>query len=752
MGTTTKHFNILSFLRRFFPLHILVSHLKYNLISVLVWAFFFSVITDHLGYAFGVPILFYSPEYLGEVSPVSFGLLGFSFGGFLMGFNTYSYIKLGRYYPFLVMVNRPFFKFCKNNSILPLAFLITYLINMSAFQMEEEFATASEVVLFSLSFIGGILLFITLSILYFFPMSRRHRVPTQATDPEEESEQPIESVLHKKQGKWYAQVLLRYDRTYYYWGRGAKILKSRSVGHLDADAIENVLSRNRINTSLFEVLTITTFIILGLFSDFKLFETPAAMSIVLLITAVLMLFSAFQSWFGKWSYLLIFGIVFVMNYMSTHTHYFTFKNYAYGLNYAAKKQPAYTIDHIEQSMLSEKQTEASYSNYLEILENWKKRTGQKRPKLIIINTSGGGSRSALWTLGVLQKADAELNGQLSSSIQLITGASGGMIGASYFRELLLRKHRGKITDPYAKLYRDNIGKDLLNKLSFSASTRDMFFRYQKFEYNGYPYPKDRGYAFEEQLHENTDAFMDHSLGYYAPFERTGVVPTMIFTPTIINDGRRLLMSSQSLCFLANNREGSSPLSRSYENIDFQSFFKDCNPDEVRFSSVMRASSTFPFVMPMVTMPSTPEVQLMDAGIRDNYGGKITMEFLDSMKDWIRKNTSGVIIVQIRDTKKILDNETYRQVSLIDKLSLPFGNMYKNFPRTQDFDQEQLFAIGSQQFTFPVDLVSFNLREDKNERISLSWHLTSQEKLKIENAFYSTSNQYALAQLKRLLNQ
>src|SRR5690606_25586486 len=137
--------------------------------------------------------------------------------------------------------------------------------------------------------------------------------------------------------------------------------------------------------------------------------------------------------------------------------------------------------------------------------------------------------------------------------------------------------------------------------------------------------------------------------------------------------------------------------------DFQSFFKDCNPEEVRFSSVMRASSTFPFVMPMVTMPSTPEVQLMDAGIRDNYGGKITMEFLDSMKDWIRKNTSGVIIVQIRDTKKILDNEIYHQVSLIDKLSLPFGNMYKNFPRTQDFDQEQLFAIGSQQFTFPVDL-------------------------------------------------
>lgn len=751
METTTKLTGIRHFLQRFFPLHLIFSHLRHNLISILIWIFFFLVITDRFGYAFGVPILFYSPEYLGEVSPVSFALLGFGFGGFVMAFNTYSYIKLGRYYPFLVLVTRPFFKFCKNNSLIPVAFVITYLINMAHFQVDEEFASETDVLLFSLSFVGGMLLFIVLSILYFFPMSRRSTIP-DVQDPEEEeneSDQPVQSVFRKKRRKWYAQILLRYDKTYYYWGRGFKIQKCRSVRHLDADAIEGVLARNRINTSLFELMTITTFIILGLFSDFKLFETPAAMSIVLLITTLLMLFSAFQSWFGRWSYILLFLIIGGMNLMSLHTRYFTFKNYAYGLNYGSHR-PVYSIRKIEQSMQSEEAINESYNNYLAVLENWKQQTGEKRPKLIIINTSGGGSRSALWTFGVLQKTDQELHGKLSRSIQMMTGASGGMIGASYFREVLLRSRQGEIEDLYAKTFRDNLGKDLLNKLSFSASTRDMFFRYQKFEYNNHQYPKDRGYAFEEQLHENTDHLMDHSLGYYAPFEQDGSIPTMIFSPTIVNDGRRLLISSQSLCFLANN-DGPSRATRSFENIDFQSFFSDNKPQEIRFSSVMRASSTFPFVMPMVTMPSTPEVQLMDAGIRDNYGGKVTMEFLYMMKDWIRENTSGVVIIQIRDTKKILDNEIYRPVSLIDKLTLPFGNMYKNFPRTQDFDQEQLFTIGSQQFTFPVDLVSFNLREDKNERISLSWHLTSQEKLKIENAFDSKSNQHALTQLKRLLN-
>jgi hypothetical protein len=39
-----------------------------------------------------------------------------------------------------------------------------------------------------------------------------------------------------------------------------------------------------------------------------------------------------------------------------------------------------------------------------------------------------------------------------------------------------------------------------------------------------------------------------------------------------------------------------------------------------------------------------------------------------------------------------------------------------------------------------------LREDYNERISLSWHLTKREKQKIEAAFSSPENQIALKKL------
>ena len=234
-------------------------------------------------------------------------------------------------------------------------------------------------------------------------------------------------------------------------------------------------------------------------------------------------------------------------------------------------------------------------------------------------------------------------------------------------------------------------------------------------------------------------------------KKNALIPTMIFSPTIVNDGRRMFISSQSFDFLTSPKEGFNHTSFSFENIDYQRFFKSNNPDNIRFSTIIRAQATFPFVLPMVTLPTNPGVQLMDAGIRDNYGSKSMLEFLYVMKDWILQNTSGVIILQIRDTKKILNKEIYHKVSMLDKITLPFGNMYQNFARTQDFDQEELLKASINGFKFPVNIVTFNLRENKTDRISLSWHLTKNEKQKIERAFKSSKNQATLKRLKSLLN-
>ena len=166
------NFKTIRILRSFFPFLIILGQLKYNLISMFYWTLLFSIVSDSFGSAFGVPYLFFSPEYLGTVNPWSFLLLGFAFGGFTMAYNTYSYIKLGPRYQFLSTISKPFYRFCINNSLIPIIFICFYLVKMIDFQKTEELASTFLLFVYTISFLGGFGSFILLSIFYFFPTTR----------------------------------------------------------------------------------------------------------------------------------------------------------------------------------------------------------------------------------------------------------------------------------------------------------------------------------------------------------------------------------------------------------------------------------------------------------------------------------------------------------------------------------------------------------------------------------------------------
>jgi len=727
--------------RDFFPIVLVKGHLKYNFFGLIYWGILFAILFEIFGHNFGVPFLFFSPEYLGEVSLWSFLLLGFSLGGFTMGFNVYSYTKLGPRFPFLVVVSTPFFRFCINNSLIPLIYIFIYLYKMSEFQLNEEFASVSTVLMYNIFFLIGFSLFILLSILYFFPL-RRNR----DTDDNIPDSNPVSSITNKGEGKaWYNYFRGERERQVYYIGRKFKIYQSRSITHLDEKVVKQVFSENRINALIFEVITIFAFLSLSFFRNYSLFEVPAAMSIITLFTIISMVFGAMTSWFHRWAYPVIFMSLISMSILSMYTEFFRFTSYAIGLDYSKDKLIAYDLKNIRENHKLYGDSTESDRDISIILSSWKEKVRGQKPKLVILNTSGGGLRSALWTFTVLMNCDELMENQLGNHLQMITGASGGMIGAAYYREILLRIKKGQIKERNIEQFKENLGKDLLNKLSFSASTSDLFMRYKNMEYNGKYYTQERGTEFEKQLHQNLNNYLEHPLGYYKKPELLSQIPLMIFSPTIVNDGRRLLISSQNLSFMIHDDEATA-----FENIDFQTFFKSNTPQNMRFSSVLRANATFPIIMPMMGMPTLPQMQLMDSGIRDNYGGKVTVDYLFSLRKWIKEHTSGVVIIEIRDTKRIMANEQYKEVSLFDKLFLPFGNVYNNFTRTQDLDQEQLMKLCSKSFSFPVDKITFNLREDYNERISLSWHLTKREKKKIAEAFNSKENKKATAQLKALI--
>jgi hypothetical protein len=120
--------------------------------------------------------------------------------------------------------------------------------------------------------------------------------------------------------------------------------------------------------------------------------------------------------------------------------------------------------------------EADKAEMINVLNNWKARQGAEKPVMYIMNFSGGGTRSATFAMNVLQRLDSISRGVLMRKTFLISGASGGMLGATYFRELYRLKQQGRNFNPRDKKYVDNVSRDLLNPLFSSMVTRDIFAR------------------------------------------------------------------------------------------------------------------------------------------------------------------------------------------------------------------------------------------------------------------------------------
>ena len=390
---------------------------------------------------------------------------------------------------------------------------------------------------------------------------------------------------------------------------------------------------------------------------------------------------------------------------------------------------------------------------VEILEKWKTKNtvNGKKPKIVFINTTGGGMRSALWSFCAIQYCDSMLEGKLLKQTQLISGSSGGLIGLAYLRELMLRNQRKEILNFHNPTYRNDMAKDILNKLAFYVSVNDMLFRLQTFEDNGFTYRKDRGYAFEEQLNENTRGFLNRRLNEYYTPEYNSKIPMLLINPTIVNNGKRLIISSQPVSYLSYNAPQNN-IRNEYlnESLEFKRFFKQQGAGDLRFTSALRMSSTFPYVMPIVHLPSKPEFKVMDAGLRDNFGMKNSIKFLYTFRNWISNNTSGVVMIQIRDSQKTPEMDEKERHTFIESISLPLRTVYKNIFLTQDYDHDQLIQYSNEWFKGNMEVINLVLDNTKEKQLSLSWHLTESEKKITYKSIDRADNQKAFKRIAELL--
>ena len=138
------------------------------------------------------------------------------------------------------------------------------------------------------------------------------------------------------------------------------------------------------------------------------------------------------------------------------------------------------------------------------------------------------------------------------------------------------------------------------------------------------------------------------------------------------------------------------------------------------------------------------VAVMDAGLRDNFGQETTLRFIENFKDWLAKNTSKVIILQIRD--RLQDNWQlpYETGSVTDFLIKPGTMLQHNWYKLQDFYETDQYSYLKPNFDSTLQRISFVYMPETEEKgAALNFHLTAREKRDVRESFNNTYNQASL---------
>ncbi len=716
-----------------FPVRLLFVHIKYNQFLLLYWFLLFSTVSGDFGKNLGIPYLFLDPIYLDKIGFWGFFIVGVTLGGFAMAFNITSYILDGFRFPFLGTLPRPFTHFCLNNSLVPLSFLIFYTIKVVEFKRDYGLYTSSEIFISVLALIGGFSLMLALLFTYFTLTNRDIRVVMKRR-----ARKQIKGNANQKRNAF--RQLKRLRRTivqcqYYLSINFGFHSTKRYQKFYDRVAILGIFRQNQQNAIIAESFLLITIFALGLFQESPLFQIPAAASSVILLTLIVLASGALSYWLRSWVVTAIIVLAIAANLISSAFN-FGYEYPAFGLDYTQEKT-TYDLNAINQ-LSSAEEIDSSKKYWLEMLENWKAKSGKEKPVMHLIAVSGGGQRSALWTTNVLRHIDSVKGGKLMDETFLITGASGGLVGAAFYRDLYWKNEQ-----PAKSAHRDEIANEILNPLIFKLLINDILFKVKKFEYAGQEYRVERGHTFEQNLSENLNGSLDRPLAAYRAPEFSGEIPAMLVSPLITNDGRKLYISPHPVSFLNFGMDESTIA----QGVDFRALLKNHQPDSLRFLTALRMSATFPYVVPTITLPTEPPVQIADAGISDNYGIVDGLIFLNVFKDWIKENTSEVVFITIRDSKKDEELSAPESQNIMERFFSPIQSVYKSWDKVQTIRNDRWYELTKNVFADHLKRVEFEYSYGESDRASLSWRLTEFEKKNIIESIHFIENQRALQKLK-----
>jgi hypothetical protein len=730
-----------------FPVRLLLLHMRSQVLLILVWVLLVLLMTGKLANLYGYKYLLLTPEYIGHVDAYAFIWLGFSFGWLVITWNLTCYLIHAYRFPFLASLSRPFTRFVQNNAIIPLVFCIWYLIISVRMQALAELLDGKQIANNLLGFLFGIGLIILLSEIFFRFMNvdidymdRKGIRPMMRNQPLAPGvpEGDVDQVK-------YGVFSIRVDT---YLGNWMDPKVVRSVSHYNSAYMLHIYRQNHRNAVLWLSLGVFSVFLSGWLVRYPALRAPAGASMFLLSGILVAAIGAFTYWLHRWRYPAMIALLVLINTLSSWD-VIEYRNKLFRLDY---NHPVEYSHKTMQAISSPDIVKADSLATIAMLENWKRKTGKSKPPMILINASGGGLRSALWVVKVLGEAEQATQGDLLKHSVLMTGASGGMIGLGYVQSLMHRQLQGQ---PYVlsdTMHTSIISEDLLNSIAYSMVTRDIFIPLSSCKEAGNKYIKDRSYYFEQQLEQLNNGIFYRTIGATHDAEQAGQLPLLLMQPMITDDGRRLLISSMGVSYLMR------PTSKTQQNdffeidaVDFRGMFGACRADSLRLSTALRLNASFPYILPAASLPTVPRRSVMDAGLRDNYGTETTSRFIHKFTDWIKANTSTVVLVQINGWDKVEEIEDGYKGILSEMLN-PLNATIHSI-EAQDFVQDDHLSLVSDHL-MPLNLqvVRFVYRPRKGtSRASVTFHLTTSEKLDIKAAIQYSDNREGLKRLSRLFN-
>ncbi len=298
----------------------------------------------------------------------------------------------------------------------------------------------------------------------------------------------------------------------------------------------------------------------------------------------------------------------------------------------------FKVDHFYKMFLNNSWLKPTEEKWINIISQRLNNQQSEDKTLVVVCASGGGIQASGWTTKVLTGLQEELGSEFTKAIGWISSVSGGSVGTMFYLDRF--GDQGYPEEGELKQIFKSATEDSLDATGWGLAYPDLL------RFIGFPFvvPKaqehntateqDRGTAIEIDWKgemKNSNA----TLASWSEKIDQGIIPIPIFNATLVEDGRRFLVSPMTFS-----------KHEDCKSIDFNTLYPEYDID---VTTAARLSATFPYISP-VCRPSQEtkwNYHIGDGGYFDNFGIGTSVDLLDNLLESERCNQiKKVILIQI----------------------------------------------------------------------------------------------------------